>query len=359
MAAASLSAIPPRIEKALKRAASATGADFDYLLKTAQRESAFKPTAKAKTSSAAGLFQFIEQTWLSTLKDAGPRHGLAKVSDAISISSTGKYKVADPAMRRAILALRFDPKLSALMAGEFTKANANVLKNNIGRVPSDGELYIGHFLGASNASKLINLAQNNPNGAAAPNFTRAARANKSIFYTASGAARSNRQVYANLTRHYDTQLTHLAQNNPKTPVAATGKDKNPAQMRAAGERADVRPLTHALFTIWQTPLDKAGESSGSAFHNLFSPGKTNGTGDTARHYRAARGRYLPTEAQMLTAFGQQSISGNKTGQTNPPQKTADAAVLKPKAANTRVSDLWGRKASHGGGILKNRNPGGI
>ena len=38
-----------------------TGADFQYLLATAQVESNLNPNAQAPTSSARGLFQFTEQ----------------------------------------------------------------------------------------------------------------------------------------------------------------------------------------------------------------------------------------------------------------------------------------------------------
>ncbi|MDO9248810.1 MAG: transglycosylase SLT domain-containing protein, partial [Phenylobacterium sp.] len=56
------------VEAAIQRASNATGVDFTFLMKTANRESGYNPRAKASSSSAAGLFQFVEQTWLSTLK---------------------------------------------------------------------------------------------------------------------------------------------------------------------------------------------------------------------------------------------------------------------------------------------------
>ena len=360
MAAPSLSAIPQRIEIVLKRAAKATGADFDYLLKTARRESAFKPGAKAKTSTAAGLFQFIEQTWLSTLKDAGPRHGLGKVADAIIRLPSGKYAVPDSAARSAILALRFDPGLSALMAGEFTRKNARILTANIGRKPSDGELYIGHFLGAANASKLINLARQDPNGPAAPHFSRAARANRAIFYTASGQPRSNSQVYKNLTRHYDSQLKSLNKGKAQPPASVKAREQD---SHSAGEPARIRPLTQALFTIWQTPLDKLGEGHGSprsAFHNLFSPGKTNFSTDSAHIYREAKAHYLPTQAQLLAAFGATDVTGAPPASRALQPKNHPAETANPPATNPRISELFGRKGrAGGGGILRTRNPGGI
>ncbi len=356
MAAASVSAIPPHIEKALKRAARATGADFDYLLKTARRESSFKPGAKAKTSSAAGLFQFIEQTWLATLKEAGPKHGLAKVSNLITRNAAGRFDVADPAMRRTVLALRFDPKLSSIMAGEFTAKNAAILKGNIGRSPSDGELYIGHFLGASSASRLIKLVQSNPQDTAANHFAKAAAANKPIFYTRSGRARSISEVYQNLTRHYDRQLAGAGEGAAKRKVPLPGnvpQGENPLKSQP------MRPLTHALFTIWQTPLDNPGANMGSsAFHNLFLPGKQGQEVDRTAKYREARAGHLPNQSQFLAAFGLEGTNPRKTGRTAP---AAPAAEVRNTAetASRRISDLWGRSSSSRRGVLGNRNPGGI
>ena len=56
---------------AIRQAAQATGTSFQYLLATAQVESGLNPQAGAATSSARGLFQFIDQTWLATIKQSG------------------------------------------------------------------------------------------------------------------------------------------------------------------------------------------------------------------------------------------------------------------------------------------------
>src|SRR3954469_697283 len=116
--------IASRVTGAIRDAARATGAGFDYLLNTAIRESNLNPNAKAKTSSATGLFQFIEQTWLGTMKQSGTALGYAKFADAITQTPSGRYTVADPAMRREILSLRQDPTANALMAGALANANA-------------------------------------------------------------------------------------------------------------------------------------------------------------------------------------------------------------------------------------------
>src|SRR6202051_3954451 len=90
-----------RVAGAIKQASNTTGTSFEYLLATAKMESDFNPTAGASTSSAHGLFQFIDQTWLGTVKEAGAQFGYGNYADDISKSSSGTYSVSDPAARAA------------------------------------------------------------------------------------------------------------------------------------------------------------------------------------------------------------------------------------------------------------------
>ncbi len=115
----------------LRQASSATGISFDYLAKTAERESNFNPSARAPTSSATGMFQFLEQTWLGMVKQEGPKFGLAAEAAAIT-GNGGRFGVADPAMRQRILALREDPAISATMAGAFAARNGRQLEESLG-----------------------------------------------------------------------------------------------------------------------------------------------------------------------------------------------------------------------------------
>lgn len=189
---------------AIRQAARSTGASFDYLLATAKLESNLNPSAQASTSSAKGLFQFIEQTWLSTMKSAGPGLGYSGYADAISYNAnSGRYEVSDPGMRDAIMKLRSDPAASAAMAGAFTRGNMDQLQGALGRPATDGELYIAHFLGPDGATRLITAATNRPNASAADLFPGAASANRSIFYDRAGNARSTEQVYAVLANKFD------------------------------------------------------------------------------------------------------------------------------------------------------------
>ena len=208
---------------AIRQAAQATGTSFNYLLATAQVESGLNPQAGASTSSARGLFQFIEKTWLATMKQAGPALGYGRYADAITRTPPAITKCSDPTLRSEILKLRSDPTANAVMAGAFTKANASVLSERLGRAPSEGELYIAHFLGAGGAARLITLAATNPNAKAADFFPDAAQANSSIFYDrATGAARTVAQVRDVLTARYDVALkTRSWPRRRRPPRAAT------------------------------------------------------------------------------------------------------------------------------------------
>src|SRR4051794_34216841 len=113
-----------RIAGAIKQAANTTGTSFEYLLTTAKMESDFNPRAAASTSSARGLYQFIDQTWLGTVKEAGAQLGYGKYADAISKNSDGSYSVSDPNARAAISKLRDDPDAASSMAAVLTQSNS-------------------------------------------------------------------------------------------------------------------------------------------------------------------------------------------------------------------------------------------
>jgi hypothetical protein len=235
----------PQITGAIRQAAQSTGISFEYLLTTAQIESNMNPSAQASTSSAKGLYQFIDQTWLGTMKQDGAALGLGQYADAISRSSDGHYEVSDPAMRAAILRLRNDPQASAMLAGALTRNNAALVGSNIGRTPSNGELYIAHFLGADGAAKLINAASGRPQTSAAAMFPNAAAANRNIFYDHSGRARSVGEVYGKLTKLFDSARD--------VAFAPLGVNTNVA---SAGPPAAAPPLPPAR-TVASTPLIKS------------------------------------------------------------------------------------------------------
>lgn len=195
-AAAKTSANP--VMQALQRASQTTGVDFSYLVKTAQRESSLNPRAKAPTSSAAGLFQFIEQTWLATIKNHGAKHGYGAYANQIVKGANGRYSVPDASARKQVLGLRYDAHAASTMGAELTAGNAAYLKGRTGRNPTAGELYAAHFLGLTGAAQLMQANDSRPGASAAAMFPQAAAANRSIFYK-QGRAATVAEVMANLT----------------------------------------------------------------------------------------------------------------------------------------------------------------
>ena len=193
---ASLSAIAggARVRAAIDSAARRTGVDFGYLLAQAKSESGLDPTAHAASSSAAGLYQFLDQSWLGVLKQHGAEHGLGWAAEAVEARPGGGYTVPDPSLRRAVMGLREQPEASALMAGAYAADNAAGLRQALGRDPSATDLYFAHFLGLSGAKQFLKTADTNPAAAAAASFPREASANASIFYDRSGAPRSFAEV---------------------------------------------------------------------------------------------------------------------------------------------------------------------
>ncbi|WP_407050605.1 hypothetical protein [Methyloraptor flagellatus] len=187
-----------RIEQAFRTAGEATGTSFSFLLDAAHRESSLDPSKASNTSSARGLFQFTEQTWLEVVKTTGASVGLDQQANAIKQDSSGTYTVADPAAKAKILALRHDPLVSSVMAGKLTQLNAERLGTALGRAPTEGELHIAHVLGASGAVKLVRLAASDPNSTAAQAFPKAAEANKALFYDAAGKPKTVKELAARL-----------------------------------------------------------------------------------------------------------------------------------------------------------------
>jgi hypothetical protein len=183
---------------AIEKASRATGVDFGFLMGAARRESGYNPAARAKTSSAAGLFQFVDQTWLGTLKRHGSKYGYARYAELIQQGPDGKFRVNGPEARKAVMDLRLDPRAASLMAGELASDHASYLRGRVGRSPTNGELYAAHFLGPKGSAKLIEAFQSTPRAAAAGIFPDAAAANPTIFYR-NGRPASVAEVYANLT----------------------------------------------------------------------------------------------------------------------------------------------------------------
>jgi len=246
---------------ALQNAAARTGADFNYLLGTAMRESGLKAGAQSATSSATGLFQFIDQTWLGLVKDHGAAHGLGAQANAITKGADGRWHASGD--RDSILALRKDPTVAALMAGEYAKSTSASMSAALGRSPCGGELYAAHFLGPDAACKLIKLSENNPGASAAAQFPAAASANKSVFYRPDGSAKSVRDVY-------DWALRQPGGNDTvRTPAPVL--PQSPLVMAATARDSDIQMLVSSVMN-WQPHGFFGGGTNAGAGALSFGPG---------------------------------------------------------------------------------------
>lgn len=217
------------VRGAISRAAQRVGVDFSYLLNQAKSESGLNPNAQAQTSSAGGLFQFIDQSWLGAVKMYGAKHGLGWAADAISRRGDGSWKV-DRAMRDQVMGLKNHPEASSLMAAEFASDNAAGLQASLGRQPRSADLYFAHFLGLEGATKFLRAADARPDMSAAALFPREARANRTIFYDNGGNARSLGQVYALMAKKIDDN------GSPAAPPSTRPDPLSDDRMRLAYAR---------------------------------------------------------------------------------------------------------------------------
>ncbi len=207
----------PQVVQAIKNASTRTGVNFSYLMEQAAAESSFNAKAEAKTSSAAGLYQFIESTWMNMVKKHGAKYGMGALAEKINDHG----KVSDPAVRQEILALRKDPEKAALLAAEFAAENRNYLERHVGGEIGSTELYFAHFMGASGGAGFLNAMKENPLQTAADLFPKAARANHNVFYDRkTGEARTLAGVYDFFAKKFSSGAPEIGQNDPAATAPA-------------------------------------------------------------------------------------------------------------------------------------------
>ena len=102
-------------------------------------ESNGDPSAKNKRSSAVGLGQFLEETWLVLIRAHRP--------DLTKGRSEGE-----------ILELRRDASVAREITSRFTERNANVLRKR-GLPVTPGTLYLAHFAGAAGAIAILSALE--------------------------------------------------------------------------------------------------------------------------------------------------------------------------------------------------------
>ncbi|PPQ27620.1 lytic transglycosylase domain-containing protein [Rhodopila globiformis] len=265
-------AADPQVVSAVRTASVATGTGFDTLMASAEMESGLNPGAKARTSSASGLFQFTEQTWLATVKQFGAAQGLQAAAAAI-VPHDGQLTVADPTERQRILNMRFDPAISSMMAGDHLKDLAGNLAIRLGRPPDAAETYLAHFLGASGAAQMLKAAQATPDVPAARILPAAAKANPAAFTMADGTPRSAVQFVQRIRDRVNQAFQSIGSVPPEgalpfgqstgTSVAAVSAGPMSSRWYAlavSSRTTSERAMAASLLDVF-TRLDQSKESS--------------------------------------------------------------------------------------------------
>lgn len=179
--------VPPVVLAAFASAQTAAQADPSVLLAIAYKESSFNPTARNRLSSAYGLLQFTEATWLEMIRDFGARYNLSAYATALYTDRDGNISARNRRMRAAILRLRGDPRLSAIMAAERLRSKAKTLSAQLGRDLLPADLYVLYLLGPDGAHHfLIQLAEH-PDLSSVAVIGGSARPNAGLFVRAGHA----------------------------------------------------------------------------------------------------------------------------------------------------------------------------
>lgn len=192
---------------AIRMASIRTGMDFSFLMELAAIESGFDPSANAPKSSAAGLYQFKSGTWLETVKTHGDKYGFGIYALQVEhiVTSEGELKpmVSDPVYQH-LLDLRYNPRVSALLAAEHVKVNMRRLLSSLDRDPGRTDLYLTHFFGTSGAISFLKALEKHPDKIAGDIFPGPAQRNKNIFRMQDSNPRTVAEVYEVFSRKFNT-----------------------------------------------------------------------------------------------------------------------------------------------------------
>lgn len=244
--------VPRKVVDTIVKASDEAGVDPVYMMALADKESSFDTDAKAGTSSAQGLFQFVTRTWLEMIRDYGARYGLAE--EAAAVKGRGSAITVAGALRTRVLGLRNDPRIAALMAAELIKRDRERIEARVGRALTTTELYLAHFLGTASAGRFLSLSSEKPDEVAGREFRSAARANRSLFTATSGGKRRSLTV-AELHGRLDDMIDRRLTRYQGVAAVADALDRTPAQTDAAADEAGRIAGTHRVEMTEALPPD--------------------------------------------------------------------------------------------------------
>lgn len=255
------------IQSAILAASHKTGVNFSYLMKKAAIESDCNASAKCKTSSAEGLYQFVDQTWLQMVHNHGHECGLSGFAKKIFKASDGKYVVADPADKKEILNLKKNPQLSAFMAAKYSQENKAYLQSKLHRNVTDTDLYFCHLLGPNGAVRFLKELKNESGQSAAAHFPKASQTNYKLFHDNNGNEKSLGAIYAGIQKKFTHNQTQTAASKTAPPVQQFAETTyTPKQRKAVDMR--LRPVNTSLQAQEMKDLRTLGEVSLRAAENI-------------------------------------------------------------------------------------------
>jgi transglycosylase-like protein with SLT domain len=215
----------------IRQAAQAADVDFGLLMAQAQQESGFRADAKASGSSATGLFQFIDSTWLGLVRQFGEKYGVGALARNISVDSAGRPSVTDPATRQRILSLREDPRLSSALAAEHARLNKGELERTLGRRVERTDIYLAHFLGAHGAAAFLTALAQRGDTPGADLLPEAAQANHGVFYDGlSGRARTVADIYRSFGKRIEGEAARFNDSAATAASSAHTLSLDPASV---------------------------------------------------------------------------------------------------------------------------------
>ncbi len=254
----------------ITRVAKIVGVDPALLLTIGMVESSLKPEAGAGSSSAKGLFQFIDGTWSLMLKKYANKYGIP--------SNASPY----------------DPVANALLGAEYIREGVDTVSKVVkGRQVNAADIYMSHFMGPQGATDFIKGLQSNPNAIAANTFPGPAKANRSIFAEDKGTGpwRTYAGVYNEIQRRVRAQASNVSNiagidlnaSNATTPPA--GKVDAPTESSSSVGVNSV--LAQQNASTAKAATDAKGAVHASAANESVNPNTTNAPANDKPYVAAA------------------------------------------------------------------------
>jgi hypothetical protein len=183
----------PALLQVIVDEARTTGLAPEFALALVSKESGFDRHAKSTRSTARGLFQFTDRTWLEAVERFGAEGPIAE-----TLSGLG---------RAEILHLRHHEITSTTIAVRYIAESRDRLTRSLGRAPTSSELYASHFFGRTGVVEFMSHLRKSPSATAADLFPDFAKANPSLFHDADkGKPLSVSEVNLRLRQRLDQRM---------------------------------------------------------------------------------------------------------------------------------------------------------